>query len=47
MEFAQKSTRSFNNDSKPYAKYPSSSGSKDLALTRFFYCDNGKVEKGA
>ena len=26
---------------------PSSSGSKDIVLTRFSHCFNGKVEKGA
>ena len=32
-----------------YAKYqnPSSSGSHDILLTMFFYCYNGRVEKGA
>ena len=36
-----------NIDPKPYAKYrnPSSSGSQDIVLTRFFYCYNGSVEK--
>ena len=38
-----------NIDPKPYAKYenPGSSGSQDIVLTRFFYCYNGRVEKGA
>ena len=37
-----------NIDPKSYAKYqnPSSSGSQDIMLTRFFYCYNGRV-KGA
>ena len=32
-----------------YATYqkPRSSGSQDIVLTRFFYCYNGRVEKGA
>ena len=32
-----------------YAKYqnPSSSGSQDIVLTRFFYSHNARVEKGA
>ena len=38
-----------NIDPKQYAKYenPSLSGSQDIVLTRFFYCYNGRVEKGA
>ena len=38
-----------NIDPKPYAIYenPSSSGSQDIVLTRFFHCYNGRVEKGA
>ena len=38
-----------NIDSKPNAKYqnPSSGGSQDILLTRFFYCYNGRVENGA
>ena len=34
-----------NIDLKPYAKYqyPSSDGSQDIVLTRFFYCYNGKA----
>ena len=38
-----------NIDPKSYAKYgnPSSSGSQDIVLTRFFYCFNGRVKKGA
>ena len=40
---------SFFIDPKPYAKYknPSSSGSQDIVLTRFFHSYIGKVEKGA
>ena len=32
-----------------YVKYqnPSSRGSQDIVLTRFLYCYNGRVEKGA
>ena len=38
-----------NIDPKSYAKYqnPTTSGSQDIVLTRFFYCYNGRVEKGA
>ena len=38
-----------NIDPNLYAKYenPSSSGFEDIVLTRFFYCYNGRVEKGA
>ena len=44
MELAQ----SVNIDPILYSKYqnPSKWGSQDIALTRFFYCDNGRVEKG-
>ena len=33
---------------KSYATYhnPSLSGSQDIVLTRFFYCFNGRAEKG-
>ena len=38
-----------NIDPKMYAKYqnPSSSSSQDILLTRFSYCYNSKVVKGA
>ena len=38
-----------NVDPNLYAIYlnPSLSGSQDIVLTRFFYCYNGRVEKGA
>ena len=38
-----------NSDPNLYALYqnPRSSGSQDIVLTRFFYCYNGRVEKGA
>ena len=38
-----------NIDPNLYANYqnPSSSGSQDIVLTRFFYCYTGRVEKGA
>ena len=49
MEFAQKLISHLNIDPKLYAKYhnPSSSSSQDIVLTRFFYCYNDRVEKGA
>ena len=49
MELPQKLIRSSNIDPNLYAKHqnPSLSGSQDIVLTRFFYCYNGKVEKGA
>ena len=39
----------FNIDPNLYVKYqnPRSRGSKDIVLTRFVYCYNGRVEKGA
>ena len=38
-------TDNLNIDPEPYAKYhnPNLSGSQDIALTRFFYCFNGRV----
>ena len=38
-----------NIDSNLFVKYqsPSSRGSHDIVLTRFLYCYNGRVEKGA
>ena len=38
-----------NIDLNPYVKYqnPNSSCSLDIVLTRFLYCYNGRVEKGA
>ena len=38
-----------NIDPNMYLKYQnsSSSGSQDIVLLRFFYCYNGRVEKGA
>ena len=38
-----------NSDPNLYATYqnPRLSGSQDIVLTRFFYCYNGRVEKGA
>ena len=38
-----------NIDPNLYVKYknPSSRGFKDIVLTRFLYCYNGRVEKGA
>ena len=41
--------KSLNIDPNMYVKYqnPSSSGSQDIALKKFFYCYNGRVEKGA
>ena len=38
-----------NIDPNLYVKYqnPSSRGSEDIVLTRFLYCHNGRIEKGA
>ena len=38
-----------NIDPNLYVRYqnPSSRGSQDIVLTRFLYCYNGRVEKGA
>ena len=42
MEFAQKLIGSYNIDPKLKYQNPSSSGSKDIVLTRFFNYYNGK-----